>query len=447
MAIRTVGIDLAVRGCHVATILDEKGEVIGAPIRFRHRPRDLEKLTRKIRKGLPSEGQVLAVLEPTGMAWFPVAYWLRRAGCTVICVKGQRVKALRRYLSEYAKTDVLDAQLLGVMPSFGGKGLAPLYLPSPKQHALARLTRQRRRYQEDICSIRRRLLSLIRWAHPGLEDALPSLKTAVSLAVLERYLNPRVMQRLGKTRLTAFLRKNVSGTHPAHGPFAEELAEKLLEAGRATIKLYPGDEVDYDLLQLEVCQEIERLRLYQDQIRLLDENIEQLYHCLHPMDHLRSIPGIGSLMGPSLLAMIHSWRRFGRQKRLRGYSGLFPRRSESGGLDSPAQRITKGGKGGLRRDLILAADSARKSDPELAQVYYTMMVAKGRHHKQALCAVATRLINRIYAVLKEDRPYILRDLDGRSITQGEGRAIVDARFQVPPEVREVRRKGAHSMAA
>ncbi len=40
-------------------------------------------------------------MEPTGMAWFPVATWLAEAGVEVIRVKGQRVKALRKYLSEY----------------------------------------------------------------------------------------------------------------------------------------------------------------------------------------------------------------------------------------------------------------------------------------------------------------------------------------------------------
>ena len=48
-------------------------------------------------------------MEPTGMSWFPVALWLKQAGIKVIRVKGQRVRALRRYLSEHTKTDAADA--------------------------------------------------------------------------------------------------------------------------------------------------------------------------------------------------------------------------------------------------------------------------------------------------------------------------------------------------
>ena len=191
----------------------------------------------------------------------------------------------------------------------------------------------------------------------------------------------------------------------------------------------------------EVAQEIERLRLYRELISRLDEEIEKLYECLHPTDDLRTIPGLGASLGPSLLGVIQTWQRFGAQKRLRGFTGLVPRRSESGGQDSPAQRISKAGNNRLKRDLILAADVARKIDPELARVYHTMMVIKGKRHLQALCAVATHLTNRIYAVLKEGRPYVIRDLEGHPITVRQGRAIVEARFQVPNEIRKARKKG------
>jgi transposase len=444
VTIRTVGIDLAIRGSHVATILNGNGEVIGSPIRFRLRHKDLEKLIRLVRKDLQLADKVVAVMEPTGMSWFPVAKWLQRAGCEVIRVKGQRVKALRKYLSEHAKTDVLDSHVLGSLPGFGGK-LTPLYLPNSNQHALNRLTKQRARYREEMSDTLRRLKDFIRWANPGLEAALPPLNTLVSQAVLEKFFDPRVLRRMGR-RLVAFLDKHVGGKHAAHGPFTQALAEKLLDAARETIKLYPARELNFSLLQLEVRQEIERLRFHRKLIDQLDAEIERLYAEIHPQDHLRTIPGLGTVLGPSLLGVIHNADRFGRQKRLRGYTGLFPRRTESGGQDSPSQRITKGGNDRLKRDLLLAADVARKFDPGLASVYYSMMVTKGKHHKQALCAVALKLADRIYAILKEGRPYVLRDIDGREVTLAEARAVIETRFKVPAAIRYARKRAARVAA-
>jgi transposase len=98
-----------------------------------------------IKHGVASDTPITAIMEPTGMAWFPVAAWLQRAGITVIRVKGQRVSALRRYLSEHTKMDAADAHLLGAMPGFGSRGLDPVHVPSPAQHAVQRLTKQRHR--------------------------------------------------------------------------------------------------------------------------------------------------------------------------------------------------------------------------------------------------------------------------------------------------------------
>jgi transposase len=160
---RTVGIDLAISAVQVAQIFDD-GVPMGKPIRFRLNAEDLGNFVAAVTRDVPQGVPIQAIMEPTGMAWFPVASWLQHAGVHVIRVKGQRVKALRQYLSEHAKTDLADAHVLGALPNFGGRVLDPVHVPGPDQHALQRLTKQRHRYQEQICSSRRRLLDLIRWA-------------------------------------------------------------------------------------------------------------------------------------------------------------------------------------------------------------------------------------------------------------------------------------------
>ena len=99
MGQRTVGIDLAIRGDHVARILDD-GQPYGKPIRFRLTSESLGNLVARLRTGVALDSTITAVMEPTGMSWFPVALWLKQAGIKVIRVKGQRVRALRRYLSD-----------------------------------------------------------------------------------------------------------------------------------------------------------------------------------------------------------------------------------------------------------------------------------------------------------------------------------------------------------
>jgi hypothetical protein len=105
MGQRTVGIDLAIRGDHVARIFDD-GRPHAKPIRFRLTSDSLSSLIARLREGVPMGSTITAVMEPTGMSWFPVARWLEQADIKAIRVKGQRVRALRRYLSEHTKTQV-----------------------------------------------------------------------------------------------------------------------------------------------------------------------------------------------------------------------------------------------------------------------------------------------------------------------------------------------------
>jgi transposase len=259
MLARTIGIDLAIHGEHVAQIFDD-GRPVGRPIRFRLTAAALRRFVDTITAGVPAGTPVQAVMEPTGMAWFPVSTWLSRAGIRVIRVKGQRVRALRRYLSEHVKTDPADAHVLGAMPGYGGPGLDPLFLPQPDQHTLQRLTKHRERHQDSLCAGKRRLLDLIRWACPALEAVLPDLLTRLSLALLDQYFEPQRVLETPPETLTRFVADHAAGSHPRAGGFVEALVTGLRTAARETLDLQ-GAAVDFEALQFEVRQEIAQIRL------------------------------------------------------------------------------------------------------------------------------------------------------------------------------------------
>lgn len=434
---RTIGIDLAIRGDHVAQIFED-GRPIGRPLRFRIDETSFDAFVSRVTGDRREGGTIQALMEPTGMSWFPVAHRLKDAGVEVVRVKGKRVKALRRYLSEHAKTDLADAHVLAAIPSFGGPRLDPVHVPSPKSHAMQRLTKQRGRLQDEVSSSKRRLIDLIRWASPALEGVLPDLRTRLSLALLRHWLDPDKVLRARKTTLARFIAENASGNHPRSGTVVDKIVDGLREAARQARQLHRG-HVDFAELQAEVAVEIELMTRKIDVLGSLERRIETLYLELQPGDALRTIPGIGQHIAPILAGLIHDVRRFRSERHLRGFCGLFPRRADSGGVERPGQKITAGGNDRIKRALVLAADAARKSDPQLAEIYWRLMTEKGHHHQQALCAVANRLTNRIYSVLRSNRPYVLRDLDGAEISAAEARSLIAEKYTVPQVVRASRR--------
>ncbi|WP_418609537.1 IS110 family transposase [Gluconobacter cerinus] len=425
MTFRTIGIDLAIRGDHLAQIYDD-GRPNGRAIRFRH---DQPSLTAFVQT---------AIMEPTGMSWFPVAHHLADAGVTVARVKGKRVKALRRYLSEHAKTDMADAQILAAMPSFGGPRLDPVHIPDPQSHALQRLTKQRSRFQNEIADARRRLLDLIRWASPRLEKILPDLGTRLSLALLRKWFHPSTVLKARRVTLAKYIAAHAGGNHPRSGPFVETLITRLREAAQYAQDLH-GTHIDFSELQFEIATEIEGVLAKLQTVGDLERHIADLYKHLDPQALLLSIPGVGRHLAPPLIGILQNIERFHSEKTFTGFLWLFPRRADSGGVERAGQTLTQSGNNRIKHALYLAADTARKTDPELAELYWTLMTVKGHYHKQALCAVANRIVNRIFSVLKRGKPYELRDREGNSITLCEAKAIILERYTVGENIRAGRR--------
>jgi hypothetical protein len=105
-----------------------------------------------------------------------------------------------------------------------------VYVPDAERHALQRLTRQRERLEEELNSIKRRLLDLVRWACPAIEAALPDFRTNLSLAVLHDLFDPACVIKMRRAALRGFVAKHASGNHPHSGPFAERLIDDLKAA-------------------------------------------------------------------------------------------------------------------------------------------------------------------------------------------------------------------------
>jgi transposase len=351
-----------------------------------------------------------------------------------------------RYLSEHAKTDLADAQVLAAMPGFGGPRLDPVHIPAARSHALQRLTKQRGRFQDRIAGSKRRLIDFVRWTSPALERVLPDLRTRLALALLRRWVDPDAVLAARRSVIARSIARHASGNHPRSGPFVDALVDGLRQAAREARALHRS-HVDFAELQAEIAIEVDAMLADIKAVSDLNRRIDALYAELQPNDVLRSIPGVGQHLAPILIGVLHTADRFRSERHIRGFCGLFPRRADSGGAERPGQRITQGGNNRIKRALMLAADTARKIDPELAEVYWRLMTARGHHHKQALCAVANRLVNRILSVLRSGKQYGLRDLDGRPIGVAEAKAIVLQRFTVPDGVRASRRANRTSLAA
>ena len=129
------------------------------------------------------------------------------------------------------------------------------------------------------------------------------------------------------------------------------------------------------------------------------------------IEHLKSISGIGEIVASHLLARIGDPQQIAHVRQLGGFLGLAPTERSTGERVARGS-ITRSGDGRLRSKLIQAAWSAIRQDPELREFYRSVYQRhpRDRAARKAIVAVARKLTTRIYAVLKQRRPYVVREI-------------------------------------
>ena len=193
-------------------------------------------------------------------------------------------------------------------------------------------------------------------------------------------------------------------------------------------------------LQDEINRELRLMEAEEAEVEALDQRIEELYRKLHPSNNLRTIPGVGEHTAPVFVANIGDPTRFPGQSEFANWTGVVPAARQSSNVESKGLRMTKAGPATVKWALYQAAQIGRRWDPQLASVYHRQMVYHGKSHKQAMGAVMSHIAARVFAVLREDRPYELKDTEGKSINVLAAKDLIVARYRVPEDIRQERRK-------
>jgi transposase len=429
---RLIGIDLGIASAHTARVLRGDGSEV---CRRRCWPRldSLQELEQAALAGAPAGTRLEVVIEPTGPAWRPVAVYFARQGRPVYRVSSAKAADLRRFLSRHAKSNGIDALTLAKLPIVAPEGLIPLELGTQERAALDRRVRACDRLTRLAAEHKTRLKDLVRQQLPlsPLHGAL----SRADLAVLDRTgADPHRLVGMGRDRLTRLIAQ--ASRHQQ----GEGRAQQWLDAAHLAIELYQDHpSVAFGELAEEVQTEVRLLEATELELSRHSPAREQAYARVDPQALARSLPGFGEIGAPSLVAALGRPGRFPGGRQARSFSGLTPRSSETGETDRKGQPISKAGPGRLRTTLVLAADHARKLDPQLARVYYEQMTERGGCHTKALCVVAAKLAERALTVLKRDAPYQLRDTDERPVGAEEAKTIIAERWTVPEEVRRRRR--------
>lgn len=433
METRILGIDLAVTTAHKAMVLDmTRNRFVSSVLSFSTDPAEIDRVLTIARAGAVEPVRLVAVLEATGTAWFSVGTYLDRQGVEVYRVNGQQVGELRRIYQRRAKSDQIDARVLAKLYLLCPERLHRLSFPSGLHLVLQQAVREVLRATRDITVSKQRLLAFDQLGWLGQPDGLAPYDQAARWW-REHWYNPWRVCGAGEAALTRAWQA-ASPDQPADTAW---IALLIARARQVTTLYGTPDRLDYDRLQASVTREQARLgeaETLAHDLRL--KVVRPLYRQLSPDRRLESLRGVGQDSAAVYVAFIYDILRFPSLREFRGWHGLIPFSRQSGESQTRGLHITQAGPDPIKLTAFLNANVARLYDPEIAALYYDQMMNRGKHHLQAVCACATRLLDRVYIVLRDQRPFELRDVDGTPVTKAQARRICQERYHVPDEVRQ-----------
>ncbi len=433
---RIIGLDLAITSTHKAVVADETGQFLTPVFTVATWPQELAAMLRRARQGAATNLPLTVVMEPTGLAWLPVAVYLLLHEVTVHLVNSQQVADLRRYYKKHAKSDRIDARVLAKLPVVSPEKLHPRVLPSADLFTLQRACKQVDWLISHITALHNQIVALDRMVWLGSWEALVFADPFSPAArwCREHYYDPNAVLDAGtKTIRQQWRASNLDPTDVG------AWAKSLVTLAKQVVLIYghPSPQVDFAALQAEVSSKQQWMAQFEtdrDHWRL--QVVRPLYRRLHPSRNLETLKGVGQDSAAVFLSFIGDPKRFANGRVFRGWSGLVPRSAQSAESEAKGLHISQAGPDLPKKYAFLGGDVSRRWDPQLAKIYYDQMVLYGKHHTQAVVAVATHLLDRILVVLQEDRPYELRDVDGTPVTVEQAQRIIAEKYTVPDDVRQ-----------
>ena len=339
------------------------------------------------------------------MYWLALHAWLPERGVArVVVLNPLQTRAFRSANLRGSKTDRIDAVALAQPVRWVGASLAGHVPPEGRQAA----ARDVGRLRVELVGLRARQLvklgALLDRTFPEFRAAFGQAArrkrgSASALAVLTRWATPAALGAADGAEVAGVLARASRGSRGA-----AKAAELRGRAARSTGIPDPLDAAAVALRSL--VGHVEHL---DTQVAALGARLAELLAPDAALEALpRSCPGVGVDTARTWLAEAPPPDRVrgkdGADK-LVALAGLDVIVAESG-ASAGRPRMSKRGNRDLRRALMLAAETAARTDPQ-CQAILRKQRAKGKHYRVAVSHVARKLVHILYAVLAHERPYAL----------------------------------------
>jgi transposase len=295
------------------------------------------------------------------------------------------------------KTDAKDAAVIADQARMR-RDLHPLRHRDETTVALRMLCARRTDLSADRTRAINRLRSHLLEYFPSLERAFDYAHRRGALILLTRFRTPGAIRKAGPELITAWLRK-----HGAYRP--DVIAAQAITAAQSQHTVVPGEQTGAAIVE-RLARQVMALDAELDDI---EQDITERFREHSYAPAIESMPGFGPLLGAEFVAAINGdLANYENPDRLAGIAGLAPVPHDSGRISGNLKRPRRYDRR-LLRACYLAAYNSIKTSPA-SRTFYDRKRAEGKHHNQAVLALARRRINVLWAIIRDETVYQTNEL-------------------------------------
>lgn len=395
-----VGMDI---GCefNAMCLINKDGEVLGKYPRIYNTRKGFDYFTKVIEETRSKEGftRVLIGMEPTGHYWRKIAYFAKEKGYEVRFVRTTALRHQRELdESSSAKSDVRDAVTIANITREGK------YIDTVIEDGVLRqlrtLSHVRERIQRYNTGSKHALRAVLDDYFPELKGIFWSMKSKGLWAVLEHCPFPTDVIALGIEKLTELIAKSTR-----RKVSAADKAAKIYQAARESAGMKQVGIAD----RYRADMYLEEVKRSEKQLKDIEGQMKELLVGVPYAKSILSIPGVGYLTCAVFLGEIGNPENFRNPKQIIKYAGYDPQENDSGQRIG-RKIISKKGRWLLRKYLYFMSMRAVHRST-FFKGYYERKIKSGNRFgaplkkKEAMCAVAIKLIKVIFALLRDQRTF------------------------------------------
>ena len=383
-----VGID-AGKASHHAVALDSGGGLLWS-MKVRN---DQQVISELISRAAGTGGEVRWAVDLTSAVASLLLAMLLVTGQKVAYVPGRTVNRMAGAFRGEGKTDAKDARIIAETARMRHRDLTEVAAADELVVELSRLTSHRTDLAADWVRGVNRLRELLTGIFPALERAY-NYTTRSALILVAGYCTPAELRQVDGDELAAYLSGHGARNVPS-------LVAAALSAAAEQSVVLPGEATTAVLIKNQARGLLDLDRAIRNTSKLIAARFRA-----HPQAAIiESLPGIGPILGAEFIVATagNALAAFGTPGQLASYAGLVPVPRDSGRVTGNFHRPKRYSRA-LRRVFYMAALSSIKADGP-SRAFYQRKRSENRVHTQALIALARRLVDVLWALLRDNRAF------------------------------------------